>query len=124
MEQLVTEFKYYLQSVKMMSSNGINSYVNDVTNYVNYLITKVLVDDMNQVTSDHIRSYLLFMKKKKMTTSSLSRNLSSIKSFHRFLTLDKYVTENVAKEITAPKIEKKFPTVLSVDEAITGSSTR
>ena len=38
MEQLVTEFKYYLQSVKMMSANGIEAYVNDVTNYINYLI--------------------------------------------------------------------------------------
>ena len=66
MEQLVTEYKYYLQSVKMMSSNGIEAYVNDVTNYVNYLITKILVDDMKQVTSEHIRSYLAFLKKKKI----------------------------------------------------------
>ena len=118
MEQLVTEYKYYLQSVKMMSSNGIDAYVNDVTNYVNYLITKILVDDMKQVTSEHIRSYLAFLKKKKMTTSSLSRNLSSIKSFHRFLTLDKYVDTNVSKEISAPKIDKKLPTVLSVEEVM------
>ena len=118
MEQLVMEYKYYLQSVKMMSSNGIEAYVNDVTNYVNYLITKILVDDMKQVTSEHIRSYLAFLKKKKMVTSTLSRNLSSIKSFHRFLTIDKYVDVNVAKEITAPKIEKKLPTVLSIEEVM------
>lgn len=116
MEQLVTEYKYYLQSVKMMSENSINSYVNDVTNYVNFLITKILVDDMNQVTSEHIRSYLVLLKKKKMTTSSMSRNLCSIKSFHRFLTVDNYVKVNVSKEITAPKIEKKLPTVLSIEE--------
>ena len=116
MEQLVQEYKYYLQSVKMMSPNSINSYMNDVTNYVNFLITKYEIDDMNDVTSDDIRDYLTSLKKKKMTTTSMSRNLCSIKSFHRFLMEDRYTKNNVAKEIVAPKMEKKLPIVLSIEE--------
>ena len=116
MEQLVKEYQYYLQSVKMMSHNSIMSYLNDVTNYVNFLIEKYQFSDMQDVTSDHIREFLASLKKKKMTTSSMSRNLCSIKSFHRFLTEDHYVKTNVAKEISAPKMEKKLPTVLSIEE--------
>ena len=116
MEQLVKEYQYYLQSVKMMSPNSINSYMNDVTNYVNFLVTKYEIEDMNDVTSDDIRDYLTVLKKKKMTTTSMSRNLCSIKSFHRFLMEDRYTKVNVAKEISAPKMEKKLPTVLSIEE--------
>ena len=71
MEQLVQEYKYYLQSVKMMSPNSINSYMNDVTNYVNFLITKYEIDDMNDVTSDDIRDYLTSLKKKNVGMSFL-----------------------------------------------------
>ncbi len=116
MEQLVKEYQYYLQSVKMMSPNSINSYMNDVTNYVSFLVAKYEVSDMNEVSSDDIRDYLASLKKKKMTTTSMSRNLCSIKSFHRFLMEDHYTRQNVAKEIVAPKMEKKLPTVLSIEE--------
>lgn len=116
MEQIVKEYQYYLQSVKMMSQNSIVSYLNDVTNYVNFLIEKEMVDDMNQVTAEHVRGYLANLKKKKMTSASINRNLCSVKSFHRFLLTDRYTKINVAKEITAPKIEKKLPTVLSIEE--------
>ena len=116
MEQIVKEYQYYLQSVKMMSQNSITSYLNDVTNYVNFLIEKEMVDDMEQVTAEHVRTYLASLKRKKMTSASINRNLCSVKSFHRFLLTDRYTKVNVAKEITAPKIEKKLPTVLSIEE--------
>lgn len=119
MEQLLKEYEYYLTSEKMMSSNSVESYMNDCTNYVNYLIEKCGIIDMMDVSADDIRDYLLSLKKKKMKASSMNRNLCSIKSFHRFLYADKYVKTNVAKEIIAPKMEKKLPVVLSIDEVTT-----
>ncbi len=116
METLLKEYKYYLQSVKMMSPNSISSYINDITNYLNFLNSKYMVEDMEEVSSEEIRSYLASLKKKKMSSSSMSRNLCSIKSFHRFLMDEQYTKVNVSKEISSPKMEKKLPTVLSVDE--------
>ena len=116
METLIKEYQYYLQSVKMMSQNSILSYVNDVTNYLNFLISKYQVDDMQDVSSEEIRGYLASLKKKKMSSASMSRNLCSVKSFHRFLYEEQYTKVNVSKEIAAPKMEKKLPTVLSIEE--------
>lgn len=116
MENLIKEYQYYLQSVKMMSQNSILSYINDVTNYLNFLITKYQVDDMQDVSSEEIRGYLASLKKKKMSSASMSRNLCSVKSFHRFLYEEQYTKTNVSKEIAAPKMEKKLPTVLSIEE--------
>lgn len=116
MEQTLKEYQYYLTSEKMMSANSVSSYMSDATNYVNFLIEKCSITDLNDVTSDDIREFLLYLKKKKMRSSSINRNLCSIKSFHRFLLADKYTTKNVAKEIIAPKMEKKLPVVLSIEE--------
>lgn len=116
MEQIVKEYQYYLQSVKMMSHNSIVSYINDITNYVNFLIEKCSIEDVKDVTSEDIRSYLASLKKKKMSSASMSRNLCSVKSFHRFLYEEQLVKVNIAKEITSPKMEKKLPTVLSIEE--------
>lgn len=116
MEQIVKEYQYYLQSVKMMSHNSIVSYINDITNYVNFLIEKCNIDDVKDITSEDIRSYLASLKKKKMSSASMSRNLCSVKSFHRFLFEEQLVKTNISKEISAPKMEKKLPTVLSIEE--------
>ena len=116
MEQLLKEFEYYLTSEKMMSQNSVSSYINDCTNYVDFLVNKCEIDDMNDVTSDDIRMFLAYLKKKKMKPSSMNRYLCSIKSFHRFLHSDNIVKTNQAKEIIAPKMEKKLPVVLSIDE--------
>lgn len=116
MEQIVKEYQYYLQSVKMMSHNSIVSYINDITNYVNFLIEKCNIDDVKDITSEDIRSYLASLKKKKMSSASMSRNLCSVKSFHRFLFEEQLVKANISKEISAPKMEKKLPTVLSIEE--------
>ena len=116
MEQILKEYQYYLTSEKMMSLNGVKSYMNDATNYVNFLIEKCGIADLNDVTSNEILEFMLSLKKKKMSSSTINRNLCSIKSFHRFLLADKYTTKNVAKEIIAPKMEKKLPVVLSIEE--------
>ena len=112
----IKEYQYYLQSVKMMSQNSILSYVNDVTNYLNFLISKYQVDDMQDVSSEEIRGYLASLKKKKMSSASMSRNLCSVKSFHRFLYEEQYTKVNVSKEIAAPKMEKKLPVYLTYGE--------
>jgi len=116
MEQILKEYQYYLTSEKMMSPNSILSYMNDNRNYCQFLIDKCDIEDLSDVTSDDIRSFLTYLKKNKMKTTSMNRYLCSIKSFHRFLYNDKYVKTNVAKEISAPKMEKKLPTVLSIEE--------
>ena len=116
MEQLLKEYEYYLTSEKMMSKNSITSYLNDCYNYLAYLRNKCLITNMNEVSSEDIRGYLAYLKKKKMSAATMNRNLCSIKSFHRFLLADKYVNRNVAKEISALKMEKKLPSVLSIEE--------
>ena len=60
---------------------------------------------------------MLFRSKRKhLTVSTLARNITSIKSFHRFLMKEKFIDYNYANTIQAPKKAKKLPTVLSIKE--------
>lgn len=118
MNNLITEFCHYLASEKMRSMNTINSYRSDLENYVYFLENKLLIDDIKHVTIDDVKKYFAYMKKMGYTATSMSRELSSIRSFHKFLHLEGIVKENVTTSISTPKKDKKLPTVLSIEEVM------
>lgn len=116
MEDLIQEYRYYLQSEKMLSKNTINSYSSDIENYLNYLSSREDLSDVSEITPDMISRYLQFLKKYKYSSLSMSRALSSIKSFHKFLVNEQMAKSNVALLIDSPKMEKKLPIVLTREE--------
>ena len=116
MRELATEYRYYLRSERSMQPNTISSYVSDVEAYLMYLEETLLIDDPNLITEDSVTKFLLSLKKKKFSTTSISRYLSSIKSFHKFLSKDGLAKKNVTLQISSPKIDKKLPVVLTIEE--------
>jgi len=75
------------------------------------------------ITTDAIKKYLLYLKKLGYSPTSSSRALSAIKSFHKFLFLERRTKLNPASNLSSPKLDKKLPTVLSIDEVLTLLST-
>lgn len=116
MRELAIEYRYYLRSERSMEQNTVSSYVSDIEGYLMYLEEVLYIDEPDLIKEDDITRFLLSLKKKKYSTSTISRYLSSIKSFHKFLTKDGLVKKNVAIQISSPKIDKKLPTVLTVEE--------
>ena len=116
MQEQLIEFKYYLTSEKMVSKNTVASYAKDIENYLNYLENYRMIDDVSFIKSDDITNFLAFLKKYHYTSASMSRALSSIKAFHKYLLQEKLVKTNVALLVDTPKIDKKLPVVLTVDE--------
>lgn len=116
MIELATEYRYYLRSERRMEPNTVSSYVSDIEVYLTYLEEDLYIDDVDLIKEDDITRFLLSLKKKKFTPSTISRYLSSIKSFHKFLSKDGLVKKNVALQISSPKLDKKLPTVLTVEE--------
>lgn len=114
-QNLLREWRYYLQSEKMMSPNTTDSYISDVTFYLDFL-SKKMIDDVNLIKADDITLFIGRLKKNGYTSSSISRYLSSIKSFHKFLHLERLVQTNVASLVACPKVDKKLPVVLSIEE--------
>ncbi len=118
MEELINEYQHYLISEKMKSENTVKSYVSDLANYLYYLENKLKLTDAKEITTDHIKNYLAYLKKLGYSSTSASRSLSAIKSFHKFLFLEKYTKTNPTTNLQSPKLDKKLPTVLSVEEVM------
>lgn len=74
------------------------------------------ITEVGKVTKTSLTSYILFLEKEGKATTTISRELASIKAFFHFLFREGMVPRDPAELLKAPKIEKKAPVILSVDE--------
>lgn len=117
MKFLLKDYEYYLKKEKGSSQNTIESYMRDLNQYIQFLERVHGIKKPKDIERLHIDSYMKSLKKQ-MTTKSMARKLTAIRSFHHFLLIEKEVDEDVVKLIASPKIEKHLPQVLAVDEVL------
>ena len=115
MEVLVEKFINFLERDKRLSLNTLQSYKRDIEQYIVYLkeINLQSVVNSNKTT---VIAYLLNLQKKGRATSTISRNLASIRSFYQYITKIKMIEQDPTTELESPKVEKKLPQILSTQE--------
>tara|TARA_Y100000996_G_scaffold346772_1_gene284991 strand:- start:611 stop:1537 length:927 start_codon:yes stop_codon:yes gene_type:complete len=113
----------YLQYEKRLELNTINSYWYDLEKYICYLSDILNISDINKIKKKHIVSFLSSLNyyrkvddKIRYSESSLSRYVSSIKGFHFYLLEQEITTKDPSGKIISPKLKKKIPIILSVEE--------
>lgn len=106
--KLLNDFYDYLLE-KNYSSNTILSYKKDLEQFRIYCKDKSIKD----IDYNFIRTYLCFLYDKKYTSKSVSRHISSLKSFFKFLMQNEIIKINPMLLINSPKIEKKLPNYLN-----------
>lgn len=111
MEREIEEFEDYLRFEKKYSENTIKSYMRDLENFKVYFKNIKLFLIKKKEIIDYISDI-----SGKLDPRSVSRNISTLKSFYKFLKLYKYVKTNPMENISNPKIKKSIPKVLSEDE--------
>ncbi len=115
MDKLLDEFISFLEVEKGLAKNTIQSYRMDLNKYLNFLTGKK-IKNISKTTKTNIISFLLFLQKKGMASSTISRNLASIRAFYQYLAREGYVRKNPTIDLDSPKPEKKLPHVLTVCE--------
>ncbi|AUS96226.1 site-specific tyrosine recombinase XerD [Clostridium thermosuccinogenes] len=115
MEALVQKFISFLERDKRLSANTLQSYRRDVDQYITYLreINLLNISNTNKTT---IIAYLLHLQKKGRATSTISRNLASIRSFYQYLSKNRIIDNDPTTGLESPKVEKKLPQILSTQE--------
>ena len=114
MEKKIKLFLEFLQKDKKLSNNTLQSYKRDITQYESYINEENL--QYLKVTKDDIKKYLENLKNIGKKTSTISRNLASIRSFYQYLVRTKKIKEDPTEGIQSPKVEKRGPSVLSSKE--------
>ncbi len=115
MESYVEQYILYLQRVKKTSDNTVAAYKRDLNKLMQFFSEHV-VDDFGKVTFTDLNSYILTLEKEGCASSTVSRNVSTIKSFFTYLFRMKIIENDPAINLKAPKIIKKVPEVLTVEE--------
>ncbi|MDR2867781.1 MAG: tyrosine recombinase [Acholeplasmatales bacterium] len=115
---LLNEYLYYLENTKMLAQNTISSYKIDISEYLLFLKKYHDIDEAKAIERKHIEAYLKSLSRHHFTARSISRKLSAIKSFHKYLLIESEVSINVAKEFKSLKLDQKLPSVLSIEEVV------
>lgn len=115
MEAQIDNFVMYMEQVKRASKNTIMSYKRDLTKLKNYFESQGY-EELDQVNETNLTSYVLFLEKKGFASSTISRNIASIKAFFYYLIKNKVVADDPTQKLKPPKIEKKILAILTVDE--------
>ena len=111
----IQEFIDYLHNTRGTSKNTEVSYERDLKKLEQYL-TEEGIGTGEQVTSTVLNSYVLYMERRNFAASSISRSIASIRAFFQFLCQKNGWKENPAEKLKAPKIEKKLPDILTIEE--------
>ena len=108
----IKEFKIYLSIERNLSNNTVSAYISDIEKFAeNCKNTSPL-----KVKRKDLMSFIDFLGKKSISARSRARNLSSIKSFYNYLIFDNQLENNPCENIHSPKLDKKLPIFLSIEE--------
>lgn len=111
----IEEFIGYLHNTRGTSKNTEVSYERDLKKLERFL-TEEKIESIEQVNATLLNSYVMYMERKNFAASSISRSIASIRAFFHFLCQTRGWKENPAEHLKAPKIEKKMPGILTIDE--------
>ena len=115
LELSIDDFLNHIQFEKRLSNNTKSSYQNDLKHYRLFLKDKNILS-AEDISKSDIEKYLETLKKDDVKTSSIARKLTTIKAFHNYLFQKQILNVDVSETIERPKLRKKLPNVLTVDE--------
>ena len=111
----VDRFEQYLREVKQASENTVQSYRRDLMQMITYLEEKE-IREAAKVTKTSLHEYILHMEEQGKAATTISRMMAAMKAFFNYECMQACIRRNPAESLHAPKVEKKAPVVLSVDQ--------
>ena len=114
----ITQFLDHLNFEKRYSEHTLLSYANDLRKFDNYLISIYEGVKFKEIKLIHVRSYMVYLLEKKTGKSTVARNISSLKSFFKFLNKKGVVKTSPLNLIEIPKIDKRLPSFIKESEIV------
>ena len=106
----------YLQLEKSLSVNSVDAYVHDVHKFAQYLDFANLNLSPEKIELHHFQDFLKWINELGMTSRTQARVISGIKGFYKYLLLENVTAVDPTEMLESPKIGRKLPNTLSVEE--------
>ena len=105
----------YLSLIKeRKSDNTYLSYKRDLLAFEKFLASEGIVK-VEALTRTSVMSYVFSLHKSELSPATISRNIASLRSFFKYLRAEGIVTEDLAEGMTPPKVEKRKPQTISIE---------
>lgn len=112
----INGFKMHLKLEKALSDNTLNAYVEDVQKLTQFFSLRELNRVPQNVTRKDISDFITWIHEMGFLASSQARILSGLKNFFKYLMEEDVITENPLRLVETPKIKRKLPVILSIEE--------
>ena len=124
MEKLIEQFLEHLKYERNVSSHTLRNYQSDLIQFLDYLAPadpksgKRTEPQLSSVDHISIRDWLATLHTAQKKKTSIARKLAALRTFFQFLVREGLLELNPAKLVSTPRLEKKLPQHLSIEEAI------
>jgi integrase/recombinase XerD len=109
-------FLKYLSAVCRLAPNTYNkSYRYDLNSFASFL-EKRAIEDLKKITRSDIREYISWCRDRRLSSRSISRRISTLRSFFRFLLAENHIESDPTAMIDLPKLGRTLPKTLTVNE--------
>jgi len=102
-------FLQYLELERRLSSHTITAYSSDLDQFFQFIDKTYEITSAEEVTHFHIRSWVVELIQNKISTRSINRKLSTLKTYFKFLNKRGYSKNNPMRKVIAPKVGKRLP---------------
>lgn len=116
-QRAIDAFVVYLHDVKKTSYNTEMSYKRDLNKMCSFFDEKG-IKKLSQLNEEVFRDYLSFLEEKQFANATISRHIAAMKGWNLFLVKEGFLEDDFAQNLKAPKIEKKLPGILEMDEVV------
>jgi integrase/recombinase XerC len=106
----------FLEAEKNASPYTVRNYTRDLMEFFAF-VTDQKIESLKDVNKLTLRAYLAHLVEQKYAKSSIARKLSAIRSFYRYLMREELVKASPAATTVSPKLDRRLPSFLTVDEA-------
>ena len=110
------DYLHFIRVERQLADNTLASYRRDLVDYIKHITEQQNISDFTNVTRHHILNHIENLRAHGKTARTVSRHISSIRSFHQFLLREKVSDTDPTVHLELPVIEQKLPKVLSIEE--------
>ncbi len=119
MQEMVSQTEWFLDDLRVVrgsSPNTVTNYRRDLRGYTEF-VQAMGIQGWDQVSPETVEKYLASLADTAgLAPSSVARNLSAVRSFHKWLVREHLAPANPAAAATPPKRAKALPKALTVDQ--------
>lgn len=109
-------YENFLRLEKSLSQNSVAAYINDINKLILFLDKDFKKLSPDKVKLSHLKKFIEWLNEKGVSPRTQARTISGIKSFFKYLLMEEKITNDPTTLLESPKIGRKLPDVLSIDE--------